>query len=196
MVMLFGGWRLSLATVVFTLVTTVPPAVVPAAPAVAGAVNPLERCLHELSSYQNTFNIPGTGLFPYTSPPGYLPNDLLSFRTTGSIDVQPGAGAVKGPDGDPVNAPTTGGWPAPGLRQFALLMRVRQGQVRLESNGSVPDGRTLGGTMVPWRWYVAGSYSGCLRILENAPPSIEFLVNEPYLTDNSGRFLSVGKHWW
>ncbi|MEV6862062.1 hypothetical protein AB0M44_13805 [Streptosporangium subroseum] len=196
MVMLFGGRRRSLAIVVFTLATTVPLAVIPATPAAAGAVNPLERCVYELSSYQNPFNMPSTGLFPYTSPPGYLPNDLLSFRTTGSVQIQPGAGAMKGPDGDSVNAPATGGWPAPGLRQFALLMRVRQGQVRLESNGSVPDGRTLGGTMVPGRWYVAGSYSGCLRILENAPPSIDFLMNEPYLTDNSGRFLSVGKHWW
>ncbi|WP_436762319.1 hypothetical protein [Streptosporangium sp. V21-05] len=196
MVMLFGGRRRLPATVVFALVTIAPLTVVPATPAVAGAVNPLERCLYESSSYQNTFNIPSTGLLPYTSPPGYLPNDLLGFRTTGSIQTQPGAGAAKGPDGDPVNAPATGGWPAPGLRQFALLMRVQYGQVRLESNGSVPDGRTLGGTMVPRRWYVAGSYSGCLRILENAPPSIEFLVNEPNLTDNSGRFLSVGKHWW
>ncbi|MEU8384446.1 hypothetical protein [Streptosporangium sp. NPDC048865] len=196
MVTIFGGRRLSLAAAVFASVATVPLAVVPAAPAAAGAVNPLERCLHESSSYQNTFNVPSTGLLPYTSPPGYLPDDLLSFRTTGSIQTQPGAGAAKGPDGDPVNAPAAGGWPAPGLRQFALLMRVRQGQVRLESNGSVPDGRTPGGTMVPWRWYVAGSYSGCLRVLENAPPSIEFLVNEPNLTDNSGRFISVGKHWW
>ncbi|MFF3444336.1 hypothetical protein [Streptosporangium sp. NPDC002721] len=196
MVMPFAGRRRLPAAVVFTLVVTVSMTVVPAAPVVAGVVNPLERCLYESSSYQNAFNMPGAALLPYTSPPGYLPDDLLSFRATGAIHVQPGGGAVKGPDGDPVNAPALGGWPAPGLRQFALLMRVRQGQVRLESNGSVPDGRTPGGTMVPWRWYVAGSYSGCLRILENAPPSIEFLVNEPDLTDNSGRFLSVGKHWW
>ncbi|WP_285775906.1 hypothetical protein [Microtetraspora sp. NBRC 13810] len=150
--------------------------------------------MYELTSYQDSFVVPSTGLLPYSSPAGYLHDDLLSFRTTGTVQVQPGVS--KGPDGDPVNAPAAGGWPAPGLRQYALLMRVRQGQVRLETNGSVPDGRTLGGIMTPNRWYVAGSYSGCLRIYENGPVAVEFLVNDPARTDNAGLLSAVLRQWW
>jgi hypothetical protein len=131
----------------------------------------------------------------YTSPEGFVAGDLLRFRAVGSVQIQPVFGAWKGADGDPVDAPSLGGWPAPGVRQYAMLMRITDGQVRFESTGSVPDSRSIDGTMVHWRWYAAGADSGCLRVL--TPPSdIEFMMNEPNIGDNSGHWAVTLRQWW
>jgi hypothetical protein len=170
------------------------PLVAPASPAQASPANNV--CVFEQSpiSWQQTFFVPGNGHAMFASAQGYVAGDLLRFRATGDTQIATW-GDHKAPNGDTTVAPDDGRWPAPGIRQYALLMRIRSGNVQFISGGAIPDARVLGDVMTPWRWYAAGTDSGCLRIVD-PPPAVEFLVNDANIGDNNDGPTVTLKQWW
>jgi hypothetical protein len=82
---------------------------------------------------------------------GYVNGDLLRFHASGDTQIATW-GDNKDPDGDTTVAPDNGRWPAPGVRKYALVMRITSGNLQFVSAGSVADARVVGQSMTISRW--------------------------------------------
>jgi hypothetical protein len=126
---------------------------------------------------------------------GYVNGDLLRFHAAGTTQIATW-GDHKDPNGDPETAPDNGRWPAPGVRKYALVMRITAGNIQFISNGAIGDARVLGGSMTIGRWYAAGTDSGCLKVITPPSSGIEFEINDDNIGDNNdGPTVSL-KQWW
>jgi hypothetical protein len=145
--------------------------------------------------WRQSFFVPGNGHVRFTSRAGYVSGDMLHFRATGTTQIATW-GDHKDPNGDAALAPDNGRWPAPGVRKYALIMRITSGNIQFMSTGAIGDARVVCQSMTTGRWYAAGTDSGFLRVIAPPPAGIEFEINDDNIGDNNdGPTATLEQSW-
>jgi hypothetical protein len=151
----------------------------------ASAAAPVDQCAAGAASqYADPayWQAPGNYIVPWYAKYGIYGGDGFRVYAYGTTRVD-FWGANKDVAGDPWIAPND--WPAPGVRQYALIAKVNAGTV-------YRSGRSYG----PNQWFEVGRDSGCFSYSGPANPQLQFGINDPNIGDNGGGPWVYVKQWW